>query len=330
MTDFIHETPAALQWVVEAEKRHQGRAYGEVVRAVVWTDDRDNEGQLLVDVDPDTLVATINSDPFVLLENHDPGRPKGQILEGAFFETADGRKFIAAVLGYYAGGDVLSFRGLGVNTGIPVPPPQQLPALLNDVWIEIGTDSREVDPAWLEQVTSDAPIRVEHTELSHNSAETFQELIRIGLPYVILVWNPFVKALASEAGKATYPAIHAWVRKLFSRLADRRSPILDFHSHQDGCQVSFLFRGKDEKKLRQAMDLLAGAAAQAARLISRLKGLGKISRQLVYEFDDETLQWSPSFVLLDDGRIITDNLALIAIENLPQGLSLGLTRSNSL
>ncbi|NKI46520.1 hypothetical protein HFV06_09285 [Pseudomonas fluorescens] len=330
MTDFIQETPAALKWVVEAEQRHKRGTYGEIVRAVVWTDERDDEGQLLVDVDPEELVATINSDPFVLLENHDPGRPKGKILEGAFFESTDGRRFVAAVLGYYAGGDVLSFRGLGVNVGIPVPPPQQLPALLNDVWIEIATDSREVDEKWLDQVTSDSPIRVERTELSHNSADSLQELIRIGLPYVILVWNPYVKALASEAGKASYPAIHAWVRKLLSRMADRRSPILDFHSQQDGCQVSFLFRGKDEKKLHQAMDAMAGAAAQAARLISRLKGLGKVSRQLVYEFDKENNLWAPSFVLLDDDRIITDNLALIALENLPQGLSLGLTRRNSL
>ncbi|MNY38292.1 hypothetical protein D3C86_1729110 [compost metagenome] len=113
-------------------------------------------------------------------------------------------------------------------------------------------------------------------------------------------------------------------------MADRRNPILDFHSHQDGCQISFLFRGKDEKKLHDAMDALAGAAAQAARLISKLKTQGKISRQMVYEFDKEALLWAPSFVLLNDDRIITDNLALIAIENLPKGLSLGLTRSNSM
>ncbi|MNL79879.1 hypothetical protein D3C87_2065790 [compost metagenome] len=78
------------------------------------------------------------------------------------------------------------------------------------------------------------------------------------------------------------------------------------------------------------MDALAGAAAQAARLISKLKTQGKISRQMVYEFDKEALLWAPSFVLLNDDRIITDNLALIAIENLPKGLSLGLTRSNSM
>lgn len=96
------------------------------------------------------------------------------------------------------------------------------------------------------------------------------------------------------------------------------------------CQVSFLFRGKDEKKLHEAMDALAGAGAQAARLISRLKAQGKVSRQIVYEFDKEATLWVPSFVLLNDDRIITDNLALIAIENLPNGLSLGLTRTNSL
>ena len=330
MSDFMQETPAALKWAEEAEQRHQAGKFGEIVRAVIWTDARGPDGQLLVAVDPDRLVAQINSNPFTLLDNHDPGRPKGQLLESACFESAGGRKFVAAVLGYYAGGDILSFRDLGIDVGTSVPPPDRLPMLLDDAWIEIATDSREVDEGWLDQVTNDSPIRIERTELSHNAADSLQELIRIGLPYVILVWNPFVKAIASEAGKASYAGIHAWFRKLLSRMADRRSPILDFHSHQDGCQVSFLFRGKDEKKLHEALDALAGAAAQAARLISGLKALGKISRQLVYEFDKEALLWAPSFVLLDDDRIITDNLALISIENLPKGLSLGLTRSNSL
>lgn len=330
MSDFLQETPAALKWAEEAEQRHQSGKFGKIVRSVIWTDACGSDGQLLVVVDPDRLVANINSNPFILLHNHDPGRPKGQLLESASFESPDGRKFVAAVLGYYAGGDVLSFLGLGIDVDASVSPPQQLPKLLDDVWIEIATDAREVDEDWLDQVTNDSPVRIERSVLSHNAADSLQELIKVGLPYVLLVWNPFVTAIATEAGKASYAGIHAWLRKLLSRMADRRNPILEFYSHQDGCQISFLFRGKDEKKLHEAMDALAGAATQAARLISRLKAQGKISRQMVYEFDKEALLWAPSFVVLNDDRIITDNLALIAIENLPKGLSLGLTRSNSL
>jgi len=330
MSDLFQQTPAAIRWAEEAEQRHQTSKFGEIVHAIIWTDARGSDGQLLVAVDPDRLVARINSNPFTLLENHDPGRPKGQLLESASFESLDGRKFVAAILGYYAGGDVLSFSGLGIDVDSFVPLPQQLPSLLDDMWIEIATDAREVDEDWLDRITNDSPVRVERSELSHNTADSLQELIRIGLPYVLLVWNPFVNAIAAEAGKASYAEIHSWFRKLLGRMADRRNPILDFHSHQDGCQVSFIFRGKDEKKLHEAMDALAAAAAQAARLISRLKSQGQISRQMVYEFDKEALRWAPSFVLLTDDRIITDNLALIAIENLPKGLSLGLTRSNSL
>lgn len=330
MSDFFQETPAAIKWAEQAEQRHQARKFGKIVRAVVWTDERGTDGQLLVAVDPDRLVTQINSNPFTLLENHDPGCPKGKLLESASFENPEGRKFVAAVLGYYAGGDVLSFRGLAVDVDSPVMPPLQLPKLSDDVWVEIATDAREVDNDWLDQVTNDSPIKVERSELSHNAADSIQELIRVGLPYVLLVWNPFVTAVAAEVGKASYAGIHAWFRKLLNRMADRRNPILDFHSHQDGCQVSFLFRGKDQEKLHKALDALASAAAQAARIISTLKSQGKISRQMVYEFDNEALLWGPSFVLLDDDRIITDSLALIAIENLPSGLSLGLTRRNSL
>jgi hypothetical protein len=330
MTDFFQETPSATKWAEEAEQRHQAGIFGKIMRAVIWADVRGSDGELLVAVDPDRLVARINSSPFTLLEGHDPGCPKGKILESALFEHSDGRKFVAALLGCYAGGDVLSFRELGIDIDTPVPPPERLPELSDDVRIEIGTDSREVDEEWLDQVTNDPPVRIKRTERSHNAADPLHELIVVGLPYVFFVWNPFVTAIATEAGKASYAGIYAWVRRLLSRMADRRSPILDFHSHKDGCQVSFLFRGKDEKKLHEAMDALAGAAAQAARLISRLKALGKISQQLVYEYDKEKCLWAPSFVLLNDDRIITDNLALIAIENLPTGLSLGLSRSDSL
>lgn len=233
---------------------------------MIWTDERDTNGQLLVAVDPERLVAKINGEPFTLLENHDPGRPKGQLLESALFESSEGRKFVVAVIGYYAGGEVLNFLDLGVDISTPAPSPLKLPSLPDDVWIEIATDAREADEGWLDEVTIDSPIRVERSELSHNAADSFIDLIRIGLPYLLVVWIPFVTAVASEAGKASYAGIHAWFRKLLSRMADRRNPILDFHSFQDGCQVSFLFRGKDKRKLHEAMDALAGAGGSSSSI----------------------------------------------------------------
>jgi hypothetical protein len=42
------------------------------------------------------------------------------------------------------------------------------------------------------------------------------------------------------------------------------------------------------------------------------------------------LKWFPSYAILNDSRIITDNGTLIAIEQLPTGLSLGLSRGGLL
>lgn len=330
MSDLLQDTPAALRWAEEAELRHAPGKFGEIVRAIIWTDSRNEHGELQVDVDPARLVAQVNSNPFTLLHNHDPGLPKGKVLESESFESEEGQKFVAALIGYYAGGDVLNFGDLGLDERALVPPPETLPPLPDDMWLEIATDPREVEKEWLDQVANDSPVKIECGELSHNAADSLQELIRIGIPYVILVWNPFVKAFASEAGKASYAGIHAWLKRLLSRAAERRSPILDFHSFYEGCQISFLYRGTDVKKLHAALDASAGAAGQAARLTSRLRDRGMVCRQLVYEFDKEALLWVPSFALLDDDRIITDNLALISVENLPKGLSLGLTRSKSL
>jgi hypothetical protein len=326
MNDLLDGTPAARGWVDSAIRRHSTGIFGKLVPAIIWTDARDDDGEPLIPLDPLELVAGINTTPYILLHNHDPGRPKGQVLESASFETGGGKKFVAAILGYYAGGDVLDFRGLGLDTNASAPPPARLPVLPDSVWIEFAVDPREVDEAWLDQATSDAPLRIERTELSHNAEDSAQELIRIGLAYLVVVWNPFITSIASEAGKGTYTAIHVWLRKLLGRLAERRNPILDIQTHQDGCQVSFLLRGKDVKQHYAAHDALPNAAAQAAQLVAKLKARGIAGRQLIYEFDKEALMWFPSYAVLNDDRIITDNGALIAIEQLPTELSLGVSR----
>ncbi|MHB8252671.1 MAG: hypothetical protein ACYDEV_03010 [Acidiferrobacter sp.] len=320
------DTPAARDWVDDAIPRHSKGIFGKLVPAVIWSDTRGDDGEPLVSVDPIELVAGINRTPYILLHNHDPGRPIGQVLESANFESEGGQKFIAAILGYYVGGEVLDFRGLGLDTKALAPPPERLPVLPDGIWIQFATDPREVDAAWLDEVTSDAPLRIERTELSHNAVDSAQELIRIGLVFQVVVWSPFIASIASEAGKGTYAAIHGWVRKLLARLADRRNPVLDIHTHQDGCQVSFLFRGKEVRQHYAAHDALPNAAAQAAQLVAKLKARGMAGRQLIYEFDKEALMWFPSYAVLNDNRIITDNRELIAIEQLPTCLSLGISR----
>ncbi len=330
MSDLLNETIAARDWADSAIGRYSGSIFGKLVAGVIWSDARDHDGELLVPLDPSDLVVRINKNPHILLHSHDPGRPKGQVLQAANFETEAGEKFVAAVFGYYVGGDVLSFLGLGLDTKSSVVSPSILPVLPGNCWIQLATDPKEVDSTWLDNVADAAPIHIERTELSHNAAESAQELIRIGLIYLAVVWNPFITSIASEAGKSTYAAINAWVRKLLEKLADRRNPIVDIHTYQNGCQVSFLFRGKEVKRHYTAHDALPAAAAQAAHLIANLKERGMPARQLIYEFDKDALKWFPSYAVLSDNRIVTDNNALIAIEQLPTGLSLGLSREPSI
>jgi hypothetical protein len=61
-----------------------------------------------------------------------------------------------------------------------------------------------------------------------------------------------------------------------------------------------------------------------------LKSEECLARQLIYEFDKEANVWLPSYAILNDSRIITENSALVAIEQLPTGLSLGLSTKNSM
>src|SRR5690606_4151233 len=113
------------------------------------------------------------------------------------FETEEGSRFVAAVIGYYTGGNVLSFQELGFDSEKSVASPATLPDLPDAAWIEIAADSREVDHEWSSRVVSDAPLRIKRTELSHNAAEFDQELIRIGLAFLAVVWIPFVTSIAT-------------------------------------------------------------------------------------------------------------------------------------
>ncbi|WP_370620490.1 hypothetical protein [Pantoea ananatis] len=317
--------PKARNWVDAALKRHSISIYGRFEPAVIWTNDKDINGQLIVPVDPQDLSKRINRDPFIMLHNHDPGNPKGQILESAVFETLSGIVFVAAVVGFYAGGNVLKFSDLNFNLEISYPSPKHIPDLPDNAQIELALDPREVDSKWIESVTANAPIRIKHTEFSYNAAEITQELISIGIGYLAIVWNPFVTAVASEAGKRTYQALHDWMKKFLSSMSDRKNPIINIISWQDGCQVSFLLRGKNVKLHYMAHDALSEGGVQAAELIRKIKIRGNPPTQLTYEWDNEANKWFPSYALLADKSIIVHKSILIAMERMPTNLSLGIS-----
>ncbi|PNE11840.1 MAG: hypothetical protein CR217_06540 [Beijerinckiaceae bacterium] len=300
--------------------------FGKIVSSVVWSDATAPDGQQLVPVDPLALAADINTNGFAFLKGHDPGVPLGKVLRAAVFTSPGGTKFVAAILGYYAGGNRLSFRDLGFDPATVVSSPSLLPALTDACWINFASDPREVESAWLEDVLSTAPLRVERIELSHNAAEPLQELIRVGLLFMALVWNPFITTIATEAGKDAYAGIHRWLRTLFEKLAERHNPVVEIQSYHDECQFSFIFRGTDVKRHYAAHDALPVAVAQAEQLAANMKSIGNTPKLILYEFHPQDDKWFPSYAELYDGRFVTDNNILIAVEQLPSGLSLGLSR----
>ena len=271
--------------------------------------------------DPSAYVAEINTTGLPKFRNNEPGIPVGRVIAAELFTSPAGVKFAAVIFGIYEDQQRVSFASLGLDP-IPVASSPAVLEELNDgYWLDFGTDPREVDTQWTDEVVQSAPLRVERIDLSHNAAEAPGELLRIGLAYMVLVWNPFVTAIATEAGKSTYAGIHHWLERLWNKVSELRNPIVDVQSYQDGCRVSFLFRGKDVKRHYAAHEALPIAAAQAAKLIAGLKAKRAAPVFLVYEFDEP--RWFPSYALLADGRIVSDRALLIATEQLPMGLSIG-------
>lgn len=327
MSPLMKEHAEAGAWVEEQrEALSQHRAFARIEGCIVWADTRDTNGNQLVPVDSQAILDEINSEGLPLLVGHDPGAPSGRIMAARLFTDADGRRFVAAVAGIYSNETRVGFADLGLTEPIEATPPTQLPSLPNNFGFQIATDPREVSTEWLDELTHDAPVGIVRRDLSHNAAEPLQELIRIAWPYVVVVWNPFVTTIAKEAGKDAYAAVHQWFRKFLTRLSERMNPIVEIQAHQRDCHVSFLFRGKDVERNYAAHDKLPLAGAQAAKLIDHLLARDVQPRTLVYEFEPDLKKWYPSFAELIDGRIVTDRNVLIAFENLPTGLSLGLVR----
>jgi hypothetical protein len=323
MANLLAESSDARAWAEATTTSLKVRSeFGSFTQGVLWAEA--SEPAKSISIVPEQLAEQINAQGQALLLGHDPGKPLGRVLAAKVFKALDGRKFIAGVLGFYNGAAQAGFSQFGVDLSAEPSPPTSLPSLNEKQWIEIAVDPRDVENAWVNLAAEGAPIQVKRQALNNNAAEATTELIRLTLPYVALIWNPFVTAIASEAGKDVYKALRGWVANFMRRVSERKNPLLVIQASLGECDVSFIVRGNDVDTLLAARETLEAAALQAERLVRTLVEKRTPARTLFYEFDKARKIWLPSYAVLKDGRLISDNSALLLTENLPQGLSLGL------
>lgn len=310
-----------MQWVKEATSAATSPVFGRIASGVVWTD-APIDGFSLREHDPDQIVRTIEG--VEILRNHDPGLLEGRALAAKAFTSPEGRRFVAVIFGFYTPEKQMNFATLGLNAkAIPVLP-TSLPAPQEDWRLDLQCDPREVSLEWVNDVSRNAPLPVLFEENSNNSLDSVIELLHVGLPYATLVWSPVVTGL-TEQGRAIYSGIRDWFRQLWLRLGDRTRSVICINSHHRGCDVRFIFRGSDASHLQRAHDLLPRAAAQAANIITDAKRRGLVPRRLTYECDGPESAWHASYLLLDDGTLVSDDSRLLPLDQLSKGLSLGLT-----
>jgi hypothetical protein len=325
MSYLIAETPEASKWIAhEKSKRTGDCVFGSFQAGVMWVDEPCPDGEMIGGTDPSPIIDEINNEGWPLYRGHDPGFPSGRSIAAKLFVTPNGKSFVVAILGFYVDELRLSFDDLGVDSNPEASSPLVLDAIPNNCWLDIATDPREVDSRWLENVLHNAPLQVVHRELSHNAEDWQNELIRIGLVYASIVWNPFVTTVAQEAAKDVYAGIRKWLGNFWSELSSLRNPVVSLESHTEGCCVSFLIRGKKVKQHYEAHNALPIAAAQAAILIKSMRSQNADPLEIIYEFDSHDSQWFPSYAILKDGRFVSDRNILIALEQHPTGLSIGI------
>jgi len=139
-----------------------------------------------------------------------------------------------------------------------------------------------------------------------------------------LIWNPLVTRIATRAGDDLYNSARAWLGRLLGKAAGRPKSVICIHSHYRECQITFIFRGGDSRKLQKAHEAAPPAAAQAVVLLDSLQDKGVSPNSMIYEYDEAAEQWASSFSILPDGRLLAGSYRPDRIENLSRGLSLGI------
>lgn len=327
MVNLIIDTPDAHKWVEDCRRKYAAiQSYASIKPAVIWTDARDAEGRLLVSLDPENLALSINFSPLPILNGHDQGYPLGDVLEAATFRSNNGTSFVVAIFAMYEGRhnswqdfDVGIFEGQFEGA-----PECQEPFMLG-----FRFSLREIDNSFFYDELEKFSEVVRFSPLFNNSADALNELIRIAVPYGVVVWNPFVTSFASEFGKDAYTKAHDFISAILKKCLRLNKPLVQLEALHRDCEVLFLLRGKDISYHYMAHERWSQAGSQSFALIDGLLVRGLTPTKIVYEFDAKALKWYPSYARLNDGRLITDNPALIAVEQLPSGISLGLQLDSS-
>ena len=314
-----------LQWVASVEETFGDHpAYGRFEHGIVWIDEPGPDGRPIGGTDPTAMIREINAEGWPLLHGHDPGRPLGRVIAARAFVSEGGQAFAAAIFGFYSADKQIGFAALGVDSGAPVKLPDTLPAPRPEWRIEIAYDDRDAGSDWVRAAAAEAPLPCKVVGASYNSESELLHLVTVCLPYAALVWNPTIKAIGEAAGKDIYAAVRTWVRGMFVRVRDRKRPVICTQVDIRGCQTEFLFRGGDLQLNYEAHDALPGAAVQAGALIANFASRGVPAARVVYEFHLDKRRWYPAYAVLDDGRLVSDENLLIAVERLPSELSLGI------
>jgi hypothetical protein len=322
MPSLIDETPDASAWVDQNLRAvPRGKSLGHLTSAVIWTDSYLENGEPIGGGVPSAFLNEINEQGVPLWHGHDPGRPAGRFIAAHAFTSPKNVRFVAAILAYYEPEGLLSFGSLGIDPFPVATLPTRL-GLPDGARIELAADPRDVPEHWLDEVSEDAPLVVKQVKSSQNDAESLKELIHVVVPYAALFWNPLVKSFGEQVGKDIYAGLHQWLQKLWKKLKELRDPIVDVQAHHNGCTVSFLLRGRGIEQHYAAHAALPSAAAQAAKLIDTFSEFNPKLITLFYEFEQS--RWFPSYGVLADGRMITDSTVLIAYEQVPKYLSMGL------
>lgn len=312
-------------WLNSVKSRFDSALYRMVSVGLLWKEQPLLGDEPIGGRNSEYLKEAISQGGFPVLDEHDPGRVIGTVLDYLEIKDGEDMRTLYGAIAVFEPRSHITFGALGCSSHeieMPCtasdPPGTTYPISLAVPSTYLSDSDRQ------ELLSVSKSIKVEFRRNLLYSSELGFQLWEVSAPIALLL-IPFAKQLGQDLAKD----FHSWLKSLAKRVSPNKSSIVTLRTYYQTCDILLLMRSELSSHDANARDAeLSIATSRACELIEKVKSHQMTPRRLTMEYSPNK-GWQPSNILLRDGRIIWDGVALqdavSALDSNKSGLSLGLT-----
>lgn len=319
-----HAQPIS-SWIKSIISRVDSVLYRRISAGILWKERRPEEDGPFVGHNSDYLKKAISQGGFPILDEHDPGKVVGTVIDFLEIKDNEGLLTLVGAFAIFEPKSHLTFADIGDWRTKNDTSSSTIVSTTSTPHVFLSVPSTHTSESIVQELAP--PSKSIDLELRHNflySSDISFQIWEVAVPITLLL-APFAKQLGQDLAKEFY----AWLRKVVKKAASNENSIVTLRTEHQDCNVLLLIRsGLSPKDTQNRNQGISEAVAEARRLVDHLRSHQMKPKRLTMEYEP-TGGWSPTNVLLHNGRIVWDGVALeeavTALDSSKTGLSLGLT-----